>query len=198
MTQAVTVVADPPWPFRDRLLGAGRGAATHYSLLTLHDIKRFQLPDLDPAGCWLFLWRVASMQGEALEVAAAWGFTPKGEIVWVKTTNDGSRPRIGMGHYLRNAHETCLVAVRGKPQRLSNAVGHPEGSTPGSRTASSTSSNRSPRGPRRAGSGACLERRAGVVCGQDVRVQVGRLTRRSRGSTTSGAMRSEIEALRQF
>ena len=119
---AKVLVADPPWPFRDRLPGASRGAAKHYGLMTLDDIKRFPLPPLDPAGSWLFLWRVASMQAEALEVAAAWGFTPKAEVVWVKTTNDGSRPRIGMGHYVRNAHETCLVAVRGKPQRLSNGV----------------------------------------------------------------------------
>ena len=121
-SSARVLVADPPWPFRDRLPGAGRGAAKHYGLMTFDDIKRFPLPPLDPTGSWLFLWRVASMQAEALEVAAAWGFTPKAEVVWVKTTKDGNRPRIGMGHYVRHAHETCLVAVKGRPQQLSNNV----------------------------------------------------------------------------
>lgn len=94
---AKVLVADPPWPFRDRLPGPGRGAAKHYGLMTLDDIKRFPLPPLAPAGSWLVLWRVGSMQAEALDVAAAWGFTPKAEVVWVKTTNDGSAPASAWG-----------------------------------------------------------------------------------------------------
>jgi N6-adenosine-specific RNA methylase IME4 len=65
------------------------------------------------------------MQEEALDVARAWGFRVVTEIVWVKTQRDiVPRLQIGMGSYTRAAHETCLVAVRGKAasSRLSAAV----------------------------------------------------------------------------
>jgi len=114
---ARVVVADPPWPFEDRLPG-GRGAAQHYRTLALERIKRFPLPELEKDAV-LFLWRVAAMQEEALEVVRAWGFTPKAEVVWAKTTDDGKRLRMGMGRTVRNCHETCLIAVRGKPVCLS-------------------------------------------------------------------------------
>lgn len=118
--ETVTLVADPPWPFGDKLPGGGRGAVKHYSLLSIDDIKAFPLPEIaDDAR--LFLWRVASMQEEALAVMRAWGFTPKAEMVWVKSKNP-PKLTIGMGRQVRNAHEVCLIGVKGRPERLSAAV----------------------------------------------------------------------------
>jgi N6-adenosine-specific RNA methylase IME4 len=110
------IVADPAWKFGDKLPGKGRGAAKHYSCMTVSEIMRYPLPPLMDS-CWLFLWRVAAMQQEAFDVARAWGFTVKSEIVWVKTKNKPScnTVRIGMGRTVRNAHEVCLVCTRGKP-----------------------------------------------------------------------------------
>lgn len=105
------LVADPPWLFKDQLPGRGRGAAKHYSLMAVGDIATYPLPSLSESAV-LFLWRVAAMVEEAYAVARAWGFVPKAELVWCKVTKDG-RPRIGMGHYVRGAHETCIIAVRG-------------------------------------------------------------------------------------
>lgn len=110
-----TLVADCPWPFRDKLPGNGRGAIKHYDLLDLEGIRNFPLPPLAD-DCRLFLWRVASMQDEALSVARAWGFNLKSEIVWVKLTKHG-KLAFGMGRQVRGAHETCLIATRGKPER---------------------------------------------------------------------------------
>jgi N6-adenosine-specific RNA methylase IME4 len=94
--------------------------------------KKFRIAD----DCILFLWRVSSMQAEALEVIDAWGFEPKAEIVWVKTTGEGDDAMItskgprygsmvkipvlhfGMGRSVRGAHETCIVATRGKYSKL--------------------------------------------------------------------------------
>lgn len=117
-TRYRVLVADPPWPFKDKLPG-GRGAATHYDVLPVEEICAFELPRLH-ADCWLFLWRPATHQQEALHVARSWGFrAPPSELVWRKTTNDGERVRFGMGRAFRNAHETCLVFRRGRPARLS-------------------------------------------------------------------------------
>lgn len=114
------ITADCPWAFNDRLPGPGRGAVKHYSCMSVADICAYPLPPLE-ANSLLFLWRVASMQQEALDVAKAWGFKPKTEIVWHKLTRTG-KTHFGMGHYTRASHETCLVCVRGRPKIRSRSV----------------------------------------------------------------------------
>lgn len=114
--KSAVLVADPPWSFSDRLPGPGRGASKHYSTLSIDEICRFRLPLLEP-NAYLFLWRVSAMPWEALRVVEAWGFTPKTELVWYKHTKN-DKPWFGMGHHLRAAHETCIVAVRGRPKPL--------------------------------------------------------------------------------
>lgn len=114
------LLADPPWLYRDRLPGPKRGAAKHYRTLSLSEIMRFPLPPIaDDA--WLFLWRTHTHQREAFRVIEAWGFKYASEIVWVKTAKNG-KPRGGMGHTFRQAHEVCLVARRGRPERLSRGL----------------------------------------------------------------------------
>lgn len=114
------VVADPPWAFADALPGPKRGAAKHYATMSVDQIAHFELPPIaDDA--WLFLWRVSSQVEEALAVVRAWGFVPKAEIVWVKLTAN-ARPAFGMGHYVRGAHETCIVATRGHVKAASRSV----------------------------------------------------------------------------
>lgn len=107
------VLADPPWQFNDRLPGPGRGAVKHYGCLSVAELCAFPLPPLADDAT-LFLWRVASMQREALAVMDAWGFTLKTEIVWLKRTTRGKR-WFGMGRIVRAEHETCLVGTRGRP-----------------------------------------------------------------------------------
>lgn len=106
------LVADPPWRFGDNLPGPTRGAARQYKTMSVPEIMTFQLPTLAPDAL-LMLWRVSSMQREALDVVRAWGFTLKSEIVWEKLTRTG-KPWFGMGRYVRAAHETCLVCTKGR------------------------------------------------------------------------------------
>lgn len=114
------LAADCPWFFKDRLPGPGRGASSHYPCISVADICAFPIPPMADDSL-LFLWRVASMQQEALDVAKAWGFKPKTEIVWHKLTRTG-KTHFGMGHYTRASHETCLVCVRGRPKIKSRSV----------------------------------------------------------------------------
>lgn len=112
------LLADPPWLFGDRLPGGGRGASKHYSCMDEYAIARFTLPPLAD-NATLILWRVASMVEEASMVVRVWGFTPKSEIVWVKTRKRDApgtpaRPKLGMGRQVRNAHEVAIIATRGK------------------------------------------------------------------------------------
>lgn len=148
MTQSITtyrvLVADPSWPFADKLPGGGRGASKHYLTADqkLMDICREPLPPLE-RDCVLILWRVSAMVPEAYEVVKRWGFTPKAEIIWRKVDRcqackgigrlakkrlkleppcpwcfgsgvKPAAPRLGMGHQVRNVHETAIIATRGK------------------------------------------------------------------------------------
>lgn len=120
------VVADPGWPFKDKLPGKGRGAVKHYDLMTLQDILDFKVrgkPVFDNVAddALLFLWRVSSMPVEALQVCRAWGFEPYGEMVWDKRTVNGKQ-HFGMGRIVRNAHESLLIGRRGKPFIKSRSV----------------------------------------------------------------------------
>lgn len=111
------LLADPPWQFGDTLPGDARGADKHYPTMSLAEICTFPLPPLEDDAA-LVIWRVGSMQHEALAVARAWGFSPPtSEIVWIKTTDDGKKIRIGMGRTVRNAHEVALICRRGRPVR---------------------------------------------------------------------------------
>lgn len=126
MTEPIrTLVAEPPWAFRDGLPGGGRGAYKHYPLLNLHEVMRFPLPDLAP-DCRLFLWVPASLMPLGLKVVEAWGFKYTSEGVWVKVNRQnglgGPGLRIGMGRTFRMTHEPFLVGYRGRPARLSSAI----------------------------------------------------------------------------
>jgi N6-adenosine-specific RNA methylase IME4 len=117
---ARVLCADPPWQFGDKLPGPGRGAEKHYPCMPVEALESFPLPPL-ATDAVLFLWRVASMQDEALRVMKAWGFKLKTEIVWKKLTKTGKR-HFGMGRIVRAEHEVCLVGTRGRPECLLHNV----------------------------------------------------------------------------
>jgi N6-adenosine-specific RNA methylase IME4 len=114
------LVADPPWRFGDRLPGPKRGAAKHYACMTVAEICAFPIPVMADDSL-LLLWRVSSMVEEAYQVVRAWGFTPKTEIIWRKLTRTG-KPHFGMGRTVRAAHETAIVAHRGRPPIKSRSI----------------------------------------------------------------------------
>lgn len=112
------LVADPAWLFNDALPGETRGAEKQYDCQTIEEIMEMSLPVMEK-DCYLFLWRVAAddFPEDAYRVVRAWGFKPKTEIVWDKLTRNGL-PWFGLGHHTRASHETCIIAVRGKPKPL--------------------------------------------------------------------------------
>jgi N6-adenosine-specific RNA methylase IME4 len=114
------VCADPPWKFGDKLPGKTRGAERNYPTIGVDDLCNLILPHIaDDA--WLFMWRVSSQVPEAYRVVKAWGFEPKTELVWRKLTSAG-KESFGMGRSLRGAHETCIVAKRGRPKILNHST----------------------------------------------------------------------------
>lgn len=125
------ICADPPWHFRTySRKGRGRCADAHYDVMDLAAIKRLQVADLAAPDCALFLWAVDPMLPQALEVIAAWGFTFKTvAFTWAKLKPGRSPASMieadfftGLGYWTRANPELCLLATRGRPQRIRRDV----------------------------------------------------------------------------
>lgn len=142
-----TIVADPPWPYGDKLSMAttARGAEANYDTMSVKDIcdlwhqddnllAGFEIDD--PA--FLFLWTTNPflLNGAAVTVARAWKFEPKQIITWVKgkldvldvSTHDNPKQylptlntRMGMGRITRGVTEQLLVCTKGKYSSLVQA-----------------------------------------------------------------------------
>ena len=102
------IYADPEWRFEvwSRLTGMDRAADNHYSTSAADVIKSRDVASIATHDCVLFLWATAPMSPQAFEVMAAWGFTYKTQVVWVKD-------RVGTGYWFRNQHELLLIGTRG-------------------------------------------------------------------------------------
>ena len=112
-----TFVADPPWRYGNTSTRAA--AQDHYDTLSIAELCGEELlPDgtnlakdvvLPKAAdrAHLYLWTTSSHLPEAFSVMAAWGFTYKTYLVWVK-------PQMGMGNYFRVSTELVLFGVKGE------------------------------------------------------------------------------------
>ena len=114
-----TIYLDPPWPFLDRISPTSRGASHYYPSLSIKEIKDLPILSISQEDCLIWMWipRLFRRYGE--EIIEAWGFIPRTEWVWVKTTSDG-KIRGGMGHYNRMAHEYLMLGTRGKGKPLNS------------------------------------------------------------------------------
>lgn len=100
-----TILADPPW---DVLQQGSRGAHRHYALMTVEQIAALPVEKLAQADAHLWLWVTNATLFAGQTVMAAWGFTYRSCLTWIK-------PGLGLGsYYLRNNTEHLLLGTRGK------------------------------------------------------------------------------------
>lgn len=122
------ILADPPWRFktysdkgRSRCPDwrAFRGSPSRrYDTMPMDEILDLPVAQLAAPDCCLFLWVSWPMLPDAMRLIEAWGFVYKScAFDWMKTTRSGN-PAIGCGYWTRANTEPCLLATRGKPQRL--------------------------------------------------------------------------------
>lgn len=118
------ILADPPWRFRTwSETNQGRAASNHYELLTLDQIMALPVQDMAADDCILFCWAVNPMIPQALKTIEAWGFTYKTvAFTWAKRTVTDKAWHMGLGYWNRQNTETCFLATRGKPKRISKSV----------------------------------------------------------------------------
>lgn len=122
-----TIIADPPWQYRNAKTGGSlsSGASQKYATLSTAEIGALPVHEIAAENAILFLWATSPMLPDALAVMDAWGFTYKGSLVWVKTSAD-STPIRGLGYHFRNGVEYLLFGIRGRVPalrcQLSNVV----------------------------------------------------------------------------
>ena len=114
-----TVLADPPWQFKNR---TGKIAPEHkrlsrYPTMTLQEIKEIPVEAIVKDTAHLYLWVPNAMLADGLQVMEHWGFTYKTNLIWYKIRKDGGPDRRGVGFYFRNVTEMILFGVRGKNAR---------------------------------------------------------------------------------
>lgn len=120
------IYADPPWKYNNRNNEGtrfGLGVHGHYDTLSLGQLKALPVNSIAADNCMLFLWVTFPRLQEGLDVIKAWGFSYKTlGFSWIKTNKKNDRPFFGIGFYTKSNCEVCLIAVKGKPIKVSNSV----------------------------------------------------------------------------
>jgi len=111
MRKYQTILADPPWQYRDTARfkkyrpKMGVGAVWHYDTMATADICNLKIPA--DKNCILFLWVTTPFLPDGFKVMEAWGFKYKTSIYWRKIMS------LGLGHWFRGQVEVCLVGIKG-------------------------------------------------------------------------------------
>ena len=100
------IVIDPPWKYDDVLDPNGNRGTCKYPTMTIEELKKLKIPaDED---CVLWLWVTNSFMEDGYELLREWGFSARTILTWDKVNK-------GMGNYLGNVTEHCILAIKGNP-----------------------------------------------------------------------------------
>lgn len=131
------IYADPAWRFETwGAKGTGRGAFSHYNLMSADELRALPVGALAAENCMLFLWVPIPMRELGMELIRLWGFRyATVGFSWIKPCKGKPSPhvvekwgaatagfRIGTGYYTRANPEECILAVRGKPPILRHDI----------------------------------------------------------------------------
>jgi N6-adenosine-specific RNA methylase IME4 len=91
--------------------------------MTKQDIEQLPIQSIADDDCVLFLWVTMPKLNECFDLITAWGFEYKTcAFTWVKRNKISDSWFWGMGRWTRANAELCLLATKGKPQRISAGV----------------------------------------------------------------------------
>jgi N6-adenosine-specific RNA methylase IME4 len=116
------IVADPPWPYADRLTlswrkgrpsGEGKPMLA-YPSLALDELAAMPVEGLVAPEAHLYLWTTQRYLWDAPRICRAWGFEPAAVITWCKPPTGFS-----LGGTWGKASEFVLFARRGAASALS-------------------------------------------------------------------------------
>ena len=104
------IYADPPWPYSKDLTHTNQ-ADSHYSLMTLDDIKNLDVRGISNNPSVVFMWATSPKLHLAIETMDAWGFHYRGiAFTWVKVAKAGHVNMAGVRpSFTKMPVELCLV-----------------------------------------------------------------------------------------
>ena len=102
------IVSDPPWKYDARSEDTTHRGKNLYPEMTVPEICALPVASLAQDNCILFLWTTNAFMRGAYECLDAWGFQEKTILTWDKVN-------LGLGDWLRNVTEHCILATRGRP-----------------------------------------------------------------------------------
>ena len=102
------IVSDPPWKYDARSEDTTHRGKNLYPEMTVPEICALPVASLAQDNCLLWLWTTNAFMRGAYECLDAWGFKEKTILTWDKEN-------FGLGDWLRNVTEHCILAVRGRP-----------------------------------------------------------------------------------
>lgn len=102
------IVSDPPWKYDTRAEDTSHRGKNQYPDMTTEEICALPVGSLAQPDCVLWLWTTNAFMRDAYRCLDAWGFREKTILTWDKEL-------LGLGDWLRNVTEHCILAVRGKP-----------------------------------------------------------------------------------
>jgi site-specific DNA-methyltransferase (adenine-specific) len=102
--------------------GTGYDETVFYPTMKLKDICNLPIQQIANDDCVLFMWATSPLLPEALQVIDAWGFTYRTVAFnWIKTSSKGNY-MYNLGRWTMGSSEICLLARKGKPQRIKKNV----------------------------------------------------------------------------
>jgi len=100
--------ADPPWQYEHPPIGdSNRSIENHYPTMEVERICKLDVESIAHENSVLFMWATSPKLIECMQVIEAWGFLYRTSMVWVKD-------KFGTGYYVREQHESLLIAKRGE------------------------------------------------------------------------------------
>jgi len=91
--------------------------------MTINDIKTLPINQISDDNSILFIWVTFPLLQEGLDTIKSWGFEYKTiAFNWIKKNKKADSLFWGMGNFTRSNSEICLLAVKGKPKRISAGV----------------------------------------------------------------------------
>jgi N6-adenosine-specific RNA methylase IME4 len=118
------IYADPAWSYLSwSEKGGARSPDRHYDCMDIEDIKNLSIKNIADKDCILFIWIPFPFLDQGLEVIKKWDFEYKTVAFnWVKKNKIADSLFWGMGRWTRSNAEICLLAIKGKPKRISAKV----------------------------------------------------------------------------
>lgn len=99
------IYMDPPTKFAAG--DSDRSTENHYPTMTEEELAKLPISDLATPDAALFIWTTVPWLRKTMALIEGYGFEYVSEFTWDK----GS---LGLGFWNRNAHESLLIATRGK------------------------------------------------------------------------------------